>query len=267
MKPFLKWAGGKRWLARDLTEHFEGFTGTYVEPFLGSGAIFFHFQPDSAILSDMNLELITTYSAIRDSHQLVREKLQAHAIMHCEEYYYGVRSERPSQPHEIAARLLYLNRTCWNGLYRVNKKGQFNVPIGTKDTVVDPNESFLEISRALSKAKIRHSDFEETIELAQEGDLIFADPPYTVAHNNNGFVKYNETIFSWDDQVRLAEALQRASMRGCRVISTNAAHDDLKALYQDNFNVNEIARHTVISGQNKGRKVTAELFVTNVSKV
>lgn len=263
LKPFLKWAGGKRWLARDLSEHFDGFSGTYVEPFLGSGAIFFHFQPESSILSDMNSELITTYLAIRDSHELVRNELQNHANRHSETYYYEIRSEQPSRPHEIAARLIYLNRTCWNGLYRVNRKGQFNVPIGTKDTVIDPSESFSDIAKALSKASIRKNDFEETIDLAKEGDLIFADPPYTVAHNNNGFVKYNETIFSWDDQVRLAEALQRASKRGCRVISTNAAHDDLKALYQDNFHVNEIARHTVISGQNKGRKVTAELFVTN----
>lgn len=264
IKPFIKWAGGKRWLASRLATHFEVLEGRYIEPFLGSGAVFFEYTPARAILSDANAELITTYQAISDQPQLVKSSLVRLASGHSKDHFYRVRASRPRKPHTVAARFLYLNRTCWNGLYRVNRKGEFNVPIGTKEKILFENEDFRSISKILQNASISCSDFEQQIESAESGDLIFADPPYTVSHNNNGFIKYNENIFSWNDQIRLAKSLTRAANRGCKIISTNAAHDDLRSLYENNFEVSKLDRHTVISGQNRGRQMTSELFVTNL---
>jgi DNA adenine methylase len=121
-----------------------------------------------------------------------------------------------------------LNRTCFNGIYRVNLRGAFNVPKGTKSAVVLPTDDFSEAQRLLRRAKLLDGDFEEVIDQAQSGDLVFADPPYTVRHNNNGFIKYNEKLFSWDDQERLARVLTRAAKRGVKVVATNADHREIR---------------------------------------
>lgn len=130
--PFLKWAGGKRWFVEHTADLIPTFSGRYFEPFLGSGAIFFHLSPKGAVLSDSNTDLIKTYQAIRDDWEAVLFLLELHHRKHCKDYYYSIRSSEPSDKVEAAARFIYLNRTCWNGLYRVNLKGKFNVPIGTK---------------------------------------------------------------------------------------------------------------------------------------
>src|SRR5258706_9167145 len=135
--PFLKWAGGKRWLANSSAFSVPTFEGRYIEPFLGSGSIFFSLQPKRSILSDLNDELISTYGSLRDEYERVLHYLKAHARKHSRPYYYEVRDEfKPQAPASKAARFLYLNRTCWNGLYRVNLKGRFNVPKGTKSKVI-----------------------------------------------------------------------------------------------------------------------------------
>ncbi|MEP4704913.1 MAG: Dam family site-specific DNA-(adenine-N6)-methyltransferase, partial [Hyphomicrobiales bacterium] len=153
---------------------------------------------------------------------------------------------------------LYLNRTCFNGLYRENQKGEFNVPIGSKDKVIFADEDFSEISKALRNAEIRASDFEGTIYEACKGDLIFADPPYTTAHNVNGFIKYNQNIFSWQDQVRLREALLAAVDRGAKVVLTNADHESVRALYGSHGAYRPIGRASVMSGKSEFRTSTTE---------
>lgn len=222
--PFLKWAGGKRWLQDRLLEITTGLRfRTYYEPFLGSAAIYFALRPLNAVLSDLNSELIDCYQAIRHSPDEVWRTLCEHAHAHNEDYYYRVRESTPTEACARAARLIYLNRTCWNGLYRVNKKGVFNVPRGSKNSVILPSDNFANVSEQLKSSELMSADFEEVVDMAGDSDLIFADPPYTVKHNYNGFRKYNDHIFSWADQVRLAAALQRAVRRGVYVIHTKEA--------------------------------------------
>ncbi len=194
--PFLKWAGGKRWLISQHSKIFPNTFNTYIEPFLGSGAVFFKLQPQKAILSDINKELIVTYQAIKEDWQKVLHGLQKHQKLFNKAYYYKIRQDKPENIYDKAARLIFLNRTCWNGLYRVNLDGEFNVPIGTKTDVIMKDDDFETISKTLQNADLLPDDFENIINKANKNDLIFVDPPYTVRHDNNGFIKYNEKLFS-----------------------------------------------------------------------
>ncbi|MDX9987253.1 Dam family site-specific DNA-(adenine-N6)-methyltransferase [Thiothrix unzii] len=260
-KPFLKWAGGKRWFVQNHDFYLPKEFNRYIEPFLGSGAVFFHLQPNNAILGDSNPDLIETYQAIKDNWKLVYRYLKKHHKSHSKEYYYMIRASRPLSPYTRAARIIYLNRTCWNGLYRVNEKGIFNVPIGTRSSVISIEDNFEKISTILSNATLVAGDFEKLIDQATNGDFIFADPPYTVRHNNNGFVKYNEKIFSWYDQERLALALNRAKKRGAFIVSTNACHESVKKLYEDTFNTIIVSRNSSISSKVSTRKNFDELII------
>jgi DNA adenine methylase len=260
--PFLKWAGGKRWLTNNPEFNVPEFSGRYIEPFLGSGSIFFSLQPKDAILSDLNSELIATYVALRDEHANVSQFLKKHARNHSKKYYYKVRDEmKPRSTAGRAARFLYLNRTCWNGLYRVNLAGKFNVPKGTKSNVILETDDFDSVSKALSRAKLICCDFEAIIDQAQSDDLIYADPPYTVRHNMNGFIKYNEVLFSWEDQKRLRAALLRASARGAKFLLSNADHASVRELYADIASVRVVNRASIISGDRAARGTTTELLV------
>lgn len=263
LRPFLKWAGGKRWLAETLAPYFEQCSHRYFEPFLGSGAVFFRYLPQKASLGDANAELINCYVTLRDDYRAVETALRELAKMHPDESYYDVRSWSPDSAVESAARFLYLNRTCWNGLYRVNLRGEFNVPRGTKTQILLDTDDFASISNALQGADLAVRDFEETLSGAGEGDFVFADPPYTVAHNLNGFVKYNQSIFSWDDQIRLAKALDRAANRGARVVCTNADHAEVRTLYATGWNAQPVYRASVIAAASGNRRRTSELFLTN----
>lgn len=233
----------------------------YIEPFIGGGAGFFAIRPPRAILSDVNPELIELYEAMKVAPKDLRECLSRHQAHHSEQYFYKVRSVIPDDRIERAARTLYLNRTCWNGLYRLNQAGDFNVPIGTKTKVILPSDNFEFTAKLLKVAEILQSDFEPVIDRAVEGDLIFIDPPYTVRHNMNGFVKYNERIFSWADQVRLQSAVARASGRGAAIIVTNADHTSVRQLYEGIGLHETINRASVISGKSSGRTITSELLV------
>lgn len=261
VKPFLKWAGGKRWFVANHDDLlFEGYD-RYIEPFLGAGSVFFHLQPDSALLSDSNKELIETYQVLKTRWRKVVEMLEGHQQAHCKEYYYQVREVVPSSKIERAARFIYLNRTCWNGLYRVNLQGKFNVPIGTKTTVLFPDDDFQSISKCLQSAEVTSCDFEESIDKAGQGDFLFVDPPYTVKHNYNGFVKYNEKIFSWADQERLCHALNRARKRGASIVVTNANHESISELYRKGFDQYEVDRASYISGKPQFRDRYEELVI------
>lgn len=260
--PFLKWAGGKRWLmplARQLATQK---LGTYYEPFVGSGAMFFALRPQKSVLSDFNDELMAVYAAIRQDWDAVVRELKRHHRNHCSDYYYEIRASRPRSEHTKAARFIYLNRTCWNGLYRVNRDGFFNTPIGTKTSVLLDTDDFEAVARSLRGATLMSGDFESVIDRAGQGDFVFADPPYTVRHQFNGFVKYNEKLFSWADQERLMEALYRATSRGARVLCTNADHHSVRELYGQHFNLTPVTRYSSISGMKKSRGTYAELIIT-----
>lgn len=262
MKPFIKWAGGKRWLLNDPSFGLPSFPGRYIEPFLGGGAIFFHLGPSQAILSDVNERLIATYRSIRDEWRLVQASLLEFHEKHSKEFYYSERARQHSASHLRAAQFLYLNRTCFNGLYRENLKGQFNVPIGTKTQVILPDDDFEKASQLLARADLRTGDFESVVAEAREGDLVFLDPPYTTAHNCNGFVKYNQKIFTWDDQKRLMDAVSGAKQRGAQVVLTNADHDSIHALYVGLGAPRVVSRPSVIAGSANSRRGTTEaLFI------
>lgn len=260
--PFLKWAGGKRWLVNNYPEVFPDNYGRYIEPFLGSGAVYFHLQPKKALLSDLNGDLINAYRVVRDEWAALKAALSVLQERHSDDYFYVVRSWNPSNNIERAARFIYLNRTCWNGLYRVNRKGEFNVPRGTKNNVLLTSDDFELTSKKLKKCSLKVADFEASIDAALKGDFVFVDPPYTVKHNYNGFVKYNDNIFSWEDQVRLCEALIRADTRGVSIVMTNANHASVRGLYKG-FRLKPLHRQSVLSGLREGRGATEELLVTN----
>lgn len=259
--PFLRWAGGKRWLISRHTDLFPEKYNKYIEPFLGGGSVFFHLQPKEAILSDLNKELISTYQAIKEDPISLVKSLQKHARKHSQKYYYDMREKRPYSQKEIGARFIYLNRTCFNGIYRVNSNGEFNVPFGKKDNVLLDTDDFFHVSKILKNCTILHNDFEKTIDMANKDDFLFVDPPYTVAHNNNGFIQYNEKLFSWEDQVRLSKSLIEAKNRGVLIMMTNANHNNIRELYEDNFNLLDLSRYTSISGQSKNRKSYSELII------
>jgi DNA adenine methylase len=259
--PFLRWAGGKRWLTQNYDNLFPSAFNDYYEPFLGGGAVFFHIRPKSGILSDANEELINCYQAIQSNWEKLFFHINRHEQSHCKDYYYMIRSSSFSDPYERAARFLYLNRTCWNGLYRVNRNGGFNVPIGSKRRVLLDTDDFQNVSECLKGMQITHSDFEKVLDSAQRNDFIFIDPPYTVTHNFNGFFEYNEHLFSWDDQIRLKDAIVRAVQREAKVLVLNAYHPLVLELYEGVGEHIQLKRTSLISGRTSGRGAYEELAV------
>lgn len=260
--PFLKWPGGKRWLVASHAHLFPSTYARYIEPFLGSGSVFFHLQPNRAILGDANEELIAAYRGVRNLWKKTMDALEVHDRRHGKRYYYKVRGQQPRSAAERAARMIYLNRTCFNGIYRVNLRGEFNVPKGSKNSVLFDTDDFGRAAQLLRNAELHVADFAVLVNKAERGDFVFADPPYTVRHNLNGFIKYNETLFSWDDQERLALVLANARDRGAHIVSTNANHESLRSLYRSHgFRLQEVARYSSISADSSSRRQFEELLV------
>ncbi|WP_422394411.1 DNA adenine methylase [Pseudodesulfovibrio methanolicus] len=256
--PFLKWAGGKRWLISQDQLKPPATYQRFIEPFLGGAAVYFQLSPETSLISDISPELIEFYRVLRDSPNDLIRAMESHQREHSKEYYYIQRSTNYDTPLERAARFLYLNRTCWNGLYRVNRNGEFNVPIGTKNKVILDTDDFFGAAAALKNSEIRCSDFENIIDEANQDDFVFVDPPYTVKHNNNNFIKYNESIFSWADQVRLYEAIARAANRGSHIVICNADHKSIHDLYSGIGEYRQLSRHSVLAGRADKRKKTTE---------
>jgi DNA adenine methylase len=258
--PFLKWAGGKRWLVRDSREVFHVPFERYIEPFVGSGAVFFSLCPAAAIISDTNEELIITYRAVQTDWRTVWSELERMQKAHSKDFYYAARGSKPETDTGRAARFLYLNRTCWNALYRVNRQGEFNVPMGTKTDILAGGD-LSACAAVLLNTELAVCDFADTMRRAGEGDLVFVDPPYTVRHNINGFLKYNQKLFTWDDQIRLRDEVISAQSRGAKVVVSNAAHESVKALYEGVGHIRVLERASVISGKNSGRRREQEILV------
>lgn len=261
--PFLKWPGGKRWAA-DLiaTRIARRLSRRYYEPFLGGGAIFFRLAPEAATLCDLNGELIDVYRAIRDDWKQVVYQLQ---LMPVSKFYYDeVRSWRPRGRVAVAARFLYLNRTAFAGMYRLNREGNFNVPYGggARTPAILWRTSLLEAAHdALQGISLRSCDFGSAINTAGRGDVVYCDPTYTVAHDTNGFVRYNERCFSWRDQQRLAKAAAAAQSRGAFVLVSNACHRSVRQLYPS-AKASVIRRRSAISADPRYRREVSELLLT-----
>ena len=260
-QPFLKWPGGKRWLWPTLRSllpsHFNG----YFEPFLGGGAIFFALHPKHAILSDINPDLINAYTQIRDNVDGVIKGLSRLVINRGT--YHRIRKARPNANVERAVRFIYLSKTAFNGMYRVNQKGLFNVPFaGQQHRTLFESEALRLASAHLQGRELAVRDFAQSLSAAKPGDLVYCDPPYTVLHDNNGFLRYNESLFSWSDQKRLAELAKTAVRRGAYVVVSNARTDHVRALYTG-FDALTVFRSSCISARSDSRRKVSEfLFIS-----
>jgi len=232
-----------------------------VEPFLGGGALFFSYDWEKAVLADINRFLINAYLRMKENHLSLFCLVEEHFDLHSKDRYYEVRARMGSSSVQDAADFIYLNRACFNGLFRVNLAGRFNVPIGTKVYELRDLGEFEKWSTRLRNAEILLADFEETIDACGNGDFIFADPPYTVNHNSNGFIEYNEKIFSWDDQVRLHESLLRAAQRGAHFTLTNADHSTIRELYTG-CKIRTVERGSEMAGSTNARGRTTEVVIT-----
>ncbi len=260
---FLKWAGGKNWFVKNQRHRIPQQYNRYIDPFLGGGSLYFFLEPQQAILNDINPELITTFRAIQNNWQAVDQRLRAHARSHDREYYYRVREMRPRTDATVAARMIYLNRTCFNGIYRVNRRGQFNVPIGTHNNVILSTDQFQQRAQILQNAQLLCGDFEDVINMAHRDDFLFCDPPYAVLDDEQRFVGYTRQTFDWNDQVRLAHAIELARQRGVKIIMTNVNHPDVRELYQTgDYTLEEVTRYSSISGLSGGRQQYSELIVS-----
>lgn len=258
IKPFLRWAGGKQWLTKTLLSISPEKYSTYYEPFLGGASFFLTLGPKNAVLGDLNKQLIYTYMAIKNFPEKVIAHLRKWA--NNKETYYQIRSSEFNEDSEKAAQFIYLNKTCWNGLYRVNTRGLFNVPFSDNGRRVFEVDQIISISDKLQNAKLIVGDFEFVLKSAKTNDLIYLDPPYTVSHSNNGFRQYNEKLFSWDDQIRLARIADFLIEKGCYVIVSNAMHKPLIDLYS-NFKILEISRQSIIAANSKHRKKITEILL------
>ena len=233
-QPFLRWAGGKRWLAPKLGPIIkEKLEGRFFEPFLGGAALFFSVAPKRAVLSDINEELINTYQTAEDCPYEIIQSLKKLRV--CSATYERIRYSNPQDRIERAVRFIFLNRTCYGGLHRCNKNGDFNVPYGggSRTPKLLWEKGVLKVaSEVLREAKIRYyvSDFEDVIEEAKSGDIIYCDPTYATTERAQ-FDRYNGNIFAWEDQKRLAKACHRAFQRDVLVIVSNAYCRDIRKLY------------------------------------
>lgn len=267
--PFLRWTGSKRWFVNKYLKDFlPNVFNNYHEPFLGAGSVFFYLINSNEkvdrefYISDTNEDLINTYIQLRDNPQCVIKYLKK--FKNTSEHYYKIRNENPRIKEKRAARFIYLNKTSFNGIFRVNSKGIYNVPYGRREKVDFVNEELLlSISKKLKNIIIRNESFEENLDNIVKGDLVFIDPPYTVAHENNGFIEYNQKLFSWEDQERLKVYIENIIERQAFFILTNASHISITNLYSNIGEIKKLSRNSQVGGRNKTRGVYNELIIHN----
>lgn len=267
IEPFLRWVGGKTWFLKHLSGFLPPIFGDYYEPFLGSGAVYFRLRKlgllrGRAILSDANKELIDCFVQVRDNVEEVIQLLSEYPNERS--FYYDMRSIAPSPGAGQAARFIYLNRTSFNGVFRVNLAGVYNVPFGNKKyRVLFDYQNLRNASILLQGTEIVNGDFAMSTQGARDTDLVFLDPPYTVSHGGNGFVKYNQKIFAWEDQRRLADTALLLNERGAYFILTNAAHPSIHTLFGDRGFCRELTRFSVVGGKRARRGCVSEYVFFN----
>ena len=273
-KPFVKWVGGKRQLMQDLENNFPKQFSTYHEPFLGGGAVMFNLltkKPQlSCNVSDFNSDLILAYVTIRDKLEKLIESLENHSKNYHKnstEYYYEVRKQEPKQQIEKVSRLLFLNKTCFNGLYRVNKKGQFNVPLGryTNPNIVN-KENLTTVSKILQSKKIKIScrDFEAVLGDAKKGDLVYFDPPYHPVSSTANFTSYTHRDFTENDLERLADLGDQLNSKGCHVLLSNSNSKTVKDIFsKKHWKISSINANRAINSNAKKRTGHKEIIIKN----
>ncbi len=263
-RPFLKWAGGKGQLIQQYIPHFPSQFSRYYEPFLGGGAVFFHLLPTRSQLMDLNPELVNVYRCVRDQVEALIDRLKEHRDRHCADYYYQVRANAEGLPVERAARLIYLNKTCFNGLYRENSKGQFNVPIGSykKPTICDV-ELLYTTSSVLRSTRIEQSPFESVLDDAKSSqDFVYFDPPYHPISTTSKFTSYNRYAFTPDDQMRLRDTFVALAKRDVKVMLSNSDCPFIRDLYEG-FKIRTIVASRAINSNAEKRGKITEVLVTS----
>lgn len=265
LKPFLRWAGGKSWLVPVVSEIISKVRiNSYHEPFLGGGAIYFNIMHRSnAFLSDNNSDLVNAYNAIKEAPYDVIEQLSK--FKNSEREYYRIRDDyKPRKDINKAARFIYLNQTSFNGIYRVNLNGKYNVPYGKRKKKFLDRDLLLNVSEALQKSTIFRADFENVLKNVKKNDLVYLDPPYTITHNQNGFLKYNEKLFSISDQKRLSVFIDQIKYANAYYILSNAAHKEVKKIFYKDDRIIEVKRNSLIGGLKAKRGVFQEYIFTNI---
>ncbi|RNJ76711.1 MAG: DNA adenine methylase [Nitrosopumilus sp. H13] len=273
-RPFVKWAGGKRQLLTVLHENLPASFGAYYEPFLGGGALLFHMLEErpgqKCGISDLNSDLVLAYTTIRDRIDDLIRSLKSHEKRYHaspKSYYYHVRDGRPRSGIEKTSRLLFLNRTCFNGLYRVNSRGQFNVPLGR---YTNPNIVSEENLRAVSgvlragQVSIKCRDFEAVLSDAKRGDLVYFDPPYQPVSDTASFTSYTSRNFTTGDLARLAELCCRLDSKGCKVLLSNSDSPEVAGMFSGRrWKTRRIRANRSINSNSKKRTGHHELLIRN----
>lgn len=273
MSPVVKWAGGKRQIIDKIKAAMPEQFNSYYEPFVGGGAVLFELAPKNAVINDVNQELLSIYKCLQDRElfDLMVEELNKHEANHSEEYYYEVREWDRNPRFELesiwkrAARAIYLNKACFNGLYRVNAKGYFNVPSAKKQKVktYDP-ENLEEIFKYFSNENVQilSGDFVEACRTARAGDFVYFDPPYDVPEDKGSFTAYSKFDFNREDQIRLANCFKKLSDKGVKCMLSNHNTPFINELYEG-FNIQVITARRNINSKADGRGAVEEVIITN----
>ncbi|MBC7883202.1 MAG: DNA adenine methylase [Anaerolineae bacterium] len=271
VRPFLKWAGGKGQILPQLKMYLPQISNTYFEPFIGAGALFLNLQNKKCVIGDTNEELLNCYQVLRDNVEELIQALEIHKQKNTEEYFYQIRlMDRDNgfkfmSDVERAARIIFLNKTCFNGLFRVNAQGQFNVPYGR---YTNPNICDSVVLRAVASylvgndIQIIHGDFETTLSQATKNDFIYFDPPYDPVSSTASFTGYDVNGFGKNEQLRLKQYFDELHRRECKVMLSNAATDFIRNLYQD-YNQVIISANRAINSKADRRGAVDEILVTN----
>ena len=273
-KPFVKWAGGKRQLISTLNPNLPDSFGTYFEPFLGGGALLFHMLTErngqKCSISDLNSDLVLAYTTIRDRVDSLISSLKSHERNYQKDsksYYYSIRETNPRSEIEKTSRLLFLNRTCFNGLYRVNSKGKFNVPLGkyTNPNIIN-EENLRSVSSILqvSRVSIKCRDFGAVLRDAKKGDLVYFDPPYQPVSDTANFTSYTSKNFSFDDLSRLVELCQSLDEKGCQVLLSNSDSKEVSEMFSKKpWKISKVRANRSINSDSKKRTGHFELLIKN----
>jgi len=276
-KPFVKWVGGKRQLLEQFKlmnlyppEKFDPKTGKYFEPFVGGGAVFFDLLPKKAFLSDMNNELVITYNVIKNNVESLIKSLKKHK--NTKEYFINIRVKEVNKltAIEIASRFIYLNRTCFNGLYRVNSHGGFNVPFaGNKNPLICDEINLRKISKALKYIEIKKQDYKEVLKKAKKGDFIYFDPPYYPINKTSSFTSYTKEAFLEKEQIELRDTFSELTKRGCFVMLSNSDTPFINKIYSEIkikgklIRINKVFAGRAINSKGSGRGKITEVLITN----
>ncbi len=274
-KPFVKWVGGKRQLLkqfRDLglypPEGFDASKNTYFEPFVGGGAVFFDLLPQKAVLSDSNKDLVITYNVIKNNVDELIKSLKKHK--HEKEYFLKIRAKKVNtlSDIEIASRFIYLNRTCFNGMYRVNSKGEFNVPFGdNKNPLICDEVNLKKVSLALQKVTINHADYKNVLKKAKKGDFIYFDPPYYPINKTSSFTAYTADSFLDKEQIELRDTFYELHKRGCFVMLSNSDTPFINKIYSElkdkKIKISKVQAGRAINSKGTGRGKITEVLITN----